>query len=177
MARNKDPKGSEENGAEATPVEETASAVPADVTVPIEAGAATVPVEGGTKAVKVSAIPEDLRKGNRICASCGTPEAEFLAKNQRYSLCQGVDVLCYRKGDRVILGATLEEVNAKYPDKVGKTDEKTGKPLIEAVGSPGIKAGILVRGAVSYKRKATDTAVTGTPAAVATGSANATSAG
>jgi hypothetical protein len=174
--QDKGSKTSAETGA-ATATAETAGTQPADVTVPVEGGAQAA-ADGKEKKPAKPAIPEHLKKGNRVCASCGTTEAEFLAKNPRYSLCQGVDVLCYRKGDRVIYGATLEEVNAKYPDKVGKTDEKTNKPLIEEVSGTGIKPGILVRGAISYKRKAVDTAAAGAPASgEATGSASTTSVG
>jgi hypothetical protein len=167
----------------------TATAVPQDVTVPVEGAETTA--EGEKKKVsKKDSIPEHLKKGNRTCAACLTPEADFLAKNPRYSLCQGVDVLCYRKGDRVIYGSTLAEVNVKYPDKVGQLDDKQ-RPLISEVGGQGIKPGILVRGAIKYSRKAADTAnqaaaapqaagTTATPvpaAADATGSAGTTSAG
>lgn len=157
----------------------TATEVPVDVSVPVEAGA-VVSTDGKTKKEPKPGIPEHLKKGNRVCAACGTTEAEFMAKNPRYSLCFGVDVLCYRKGHRVLHGSTLDEINAKYPDKVGKNDDK-GLPLISEVSGIGIKPGILVRGAISYKKAAVDTAVpAGTaPAAVgeATGSAGTTSAG
>lgn len=174
-----------------TPIggEVTAGAQPQDVTsaaAPIEGGAQ--PSGEGDKTPAKPAVPEHLKKGNRVCASCSTPEADFLAKNPRYSLCQGVDVLCYRKGDRVLYNVTLDEVNAKYPDKVGKVDDKQ-RPLIQEVSGEGIKPGILVRGAISYKRKAVDTAATtgqtGTQAVAstpptsgdATGQAGTTSAG
>lgn len=142
-----------------TPVGETAGTQPQDVTsaAPVEGAAQPA---GEAKAPAKPAVPEHLKKGNRVCASCGITEADFLAKNPRYSLCQGVDVLCYRKGDRVIYGVTLEEVNAKYPDKVGQVNDKQ-QPLISEVSGMGIKPGILVRGAISYKRKAVDTAATG----------------
>jgi hypothetical protein len=168
---NKTPKGSEntENATAADVSQASAAQVagtqPQDVSVPI-AGDTPAAAADGTAAptpAKPSGIPEHLKKGNRVCASCLTPEADFLKKNQRYSLCQGVDVLCYRKGDRVIHDVTLEQVNAKYPDKVGKTDDK-GRLLISEVGGIGIKPGILVRGAVSYKRQATDTATGQAPA-------------
>lgn len=185
---NKDPKGPDaaadnQQAATETAAAGTAGAQPTDVSVPVE-GDGTAPVAAGTekKAPAKLAIPEHLKKGNRICAACRTTEAEFLAKNPRYSLCQGVDVLCYRKGHRVIYGATLADVNAKYPDKVGQVDETTKLPLIQEVGGTGIKPGILVRGAISYKRAAKDTGVTPvgvapTAAGEATGSAGTTSAG
>lgn len=189
-AKGKEGSKAQETSAEtSTPIggtAETAGTQPQDVT------SAAAPIEGGAqptgekeKAPAKPAIPEHLKKGNRVCASCGTLEADFLAKNPRYSLCQGVDVLCYRKGDRVLYGATREEVNAKYPDKVGKVDDKQ-RPLIQEVSGMGIKPGILVRGAISYKRKAVDTAATtgtqavaSTPAASgeATGQAGTTSVG
>jgi hypothetical protein len=182
--KNRNPKDSEtavvDNQTAATGSAPAGTETPTDVSVPVEAGVtAAAGTEGKAKQPAKPAIPEHLKKGNRICAACGTTEAEFLAKNPRYSLCQGVDVLCYRRGHRVLLGTTLEAVNAKYPDKVGKVDE-SGKPLIEEVGGTGIKPGILVRGAVSYKKVATDTGATsGAPAAAgeATGSASTTSAG
>jgi hypothetical protein len=186
MAKNpKDPKGSgdvadNQTAATDSAAAGTAGAAPQDVSVPVD-GQAAAPAEGTEKKPAKPSIPEHLKKGNRVCAACGTTEAEFLAKNPRYSLCQGVDVLCYRKGHRVIYGATLEDVNAKYPDKVGQVDETTKLPLISEVSGTGIKPGILVRGAISYKRKAVDTAAAGTqaPAAAgeATGSAGTTSAG
>lgn len=152
--------------AEAGAGSDAASAVPVDVTVPVEgtavAGTTTPAPAKPAKAAKPE-IPEHLKKGNRVCASCNTPEADFLAKNPRYSLCQGVDVLCYRKGDRVVYNQTIEQVNEKYPDKVGKVDDKQ-RPLIQAVSGIGIKPGILVRGAIKYSRKSTDTAATGTGA-------------
>jgi hypothetical protein len=152
-----------------------ATAVPQDVTVPVEGATAAPAGEGEKKKPSKPEVPEHLKKGNRVCAACGTTEADFLAKNPRYSLCQGVDVLCYRKGHRVIYGSTLEEVQAKYPDKAGKTDEK-GRPMIESVSSIGVKPGILVRGAIVYSRKATpagavtpaETAATATPTSTAT---------
>lgn len=178
MAKAKSPKETDQtDNGEVETVEETetapvqATATPQDVTVPVEGA---TPVEGGATTPKVVKpdVPEHLKKGNRVCASCGTTEADFLAKNPRYSLCQGVDVLCYRKGDRVIYGQTLEEVKAKYPDKAGKDNDK-GQPQISAVSGIGIKPGILVRGAIKYSRKATategatptpaDTAATATP--------------
>lgn len=136
-----------------------ANEVPQDVTVPVEgttAATATATTDGKEKKPAKEGIPEHLKKGNRVCAACGTTEADFLAKNPRYSLCQGVDVLCYRKGHRVIYGSTIETVNTKYPDKVGQSDDK-GAPLIQEVGGIGIKPGILVRGAITYSRRATDT--------------------
>lgn len=144
-----------------------------DVSVPVEGAAQAATAEGEKKPAK-PAIPEHLKKGNRVCAACGTTEAEFLAKNPRYSLCQGVDVLCYRKGHRVDYKSTLDEVNARFPDKVGKSDNE-GKPLIEQVGGTGIKPGILIRGAIKYSRKAETAATPSAPAAA--GSASATSAG
>ena len=187
----KAPKESEtaETAKTATPAAE-ATPIPQDVSVPIEGAAAgTASGEEKKKASKKDEIPEHLRKGNRVCAACLTPEADFLAKNPRYSLCQGVDVLCYRKGDRVIYNTTLEEVNAKYPDKVGKVDDKQ-RPLISSVSGLGVKPGILVRGAIKYSRKATETATptsaestaaTATPvstvAEAGTGSAGTTSTG
>lgn len=164
----------------------TATAIPQDVSVPIE-GVSAVAEGEKKKTSKKDEIPEHLRRGNRVCAACLTPEADFLAKNPRYSLCQGVDVLCYRKGDRVIYNQTLEEVNAKYPDKVGKLDDKQ-RPFISSVSSLGIKPGILVRGAIKYSRKAVETAAgaagaasTATPVSAATkvgtGSASPTSTG
>ncbi len=157
----KKPEG-ESEAAEAAPQtseasETVATEIPKDVTVPIEGATTTAATDDGKeKKPAKEGIPEHLKKGNRVCAACGTTEADFLAKNPRYSLCQGVDVLCYRKGHRVIYGSTLEAVNAKYPDKVGKSDDK-GAPLIQEVGGLGIKPGILVRGAISYSRKANDT--------------------
>ena len=132
-----------------------------ELTVELDANAAA-PVEGAAegegktkkKATRAPAVPEDLKKGNRFCAACGTPESTFLEKNSRYSLCQGVDVYCYRKGHRVIYGQTLEQVQAQFPDKVGKTDGGTPpQPLIQEVGGTGIKAGILVRGAVAPPKR------------------------
>lgn len=158
--KKKGSKDSEETAAVATETASsaTATAVPQDVTVPVEGAAAgTATAEGKEKKPAKEGIPEHLRKGNRVCAACGTPEADFLAKNPRYSLCQGVDVLCYRKGDRVVYGQTIEQVNEKYPDKVGKSDDK-GRPFISSVSGTGIKPGILVRGAIKYSRKSTDTA-------------------
>jgi hypothetical protein len=162
MAKNKEtPKGSETTQAEtSTPVSETAGTTLQDVTSAAPIEGAQPAGEGTEKVPAKPAVPEHLKKGNRTCAACLTPEADFLAKNPRYSLCQGVDVLCYRKGDRVIYNSTLEDVNAKYPDKVGKVDDKQ-RPLISSVSGMGIKPGILVRGAISYKRKAVDTAATG----------------
>jgi hypothetical protein len=188
MANKKDqgPKDTESSNTEtATPVGETAGTTPQDVTAAAPIDGAQPPAgDGKEKAPAKPAIPEHLKKGNRVCAACGTTEAEFLAKNPRYSLCQGVDVLCYRKGDRVIYGSTLEEVNAKYPDKVGVLNDKQ-QPLISEISGMGIKPGILVRGAISYKRKAVDTAagatgtqaVASTPPAEATGSVPTTSGG
>ena len=185
-AKQEKSKASETSAETSAPADGQAGTTPQDVTsaAPIEGGAQ--PAEGD-KAPAKPAVPEHLKKGNRTCASCLTPEADFLAKNPRYSLCQGVDVLCYRKGDRVLYGVTLDDVNAKYPDKVGKVDDKQ-RPLIQEVSGQGIKPGILVRGAISYKRKAVDTAATGTtgtqavastpPASgTATGEAGTTSAG
>lgn len=163
----------------------TAGTQPQDATVPIEGSGGAQPTaaaEGAKKETK-PAIPEHLKKGNRVCAACRATEASFLEKNSRYSLCQGVDVLCYRKGHRVVYNSNLADVSAKYPDKVGKADAE-GKPLIEEVSGQGIKPGILVRGAIKYSKKAEDTA--GQPAAAttsapasgeATGSANTTSVG
>lgn len=139
-----------------TPAEVTATAIPQDVTVPVEG---VVTTDGKPKVSKKDDIPEHLKKGNRVCAACLTPEADFLAKNPRYSLCQGVDVLCYRKGHRVIYNQTLEQVQAKYPDKVGVNDEN-GSPLISSISGIGLKPGILVRGAIKYSRKAETSAVT-----------------
>lgn len=190
MAKNpKDPKdpgtaADNQQAATGSAPAETAGSQPTDVSVPVTGDGTTAAAAGTEKKTPAKpAIPEHLKKGNRTCAACLTPEADFLAKNPRYSLCQGVDVLCYRKGHRVIYGATLEDVNAKYPDKVGQVDETTKLPLIQEVGGTGIKPGILVRGAISYKRKAVDTAAPGAAAgtapvaAGATGSAGTTSAG
>lgn len=187
-AKNKEGSKVQETQTEtSTPIGEQAGTQPQDVTssaAPIEGGAQPAG-DGTAKAPAKPAVPEHLKKGNRVCASCNTPEADFLAKNPRYSLCQGVDVLCYRKGDRVLYNVTLDEVNAKYPDKVGQVNDKQ-QPLIQEVSGMGIKPGILVRGAISYKRKAVDTAattgtqaVTSTPAASGetTGQASTTSAG
>jgi len=186
--KNRNPKDSEtaadlDNQQAATETATAGTEVPTDVSVPVETGTTAAGTEGNEKKAAKPAIPEHLKKGNRICASCLQTEASFLEKNPRYSLCQGVDVLCYRRGDRVLYGVTLEDVNAKYPDKVGKNDEQ-GRPLISEVGGVGIKPGILVRGAISYKRKAVDTAAdaaatTSTPAQAgeAAGAAGTTSAG
>ena len=184
MAKNKEgSKGPDTQSETSTPIDATAGTQPQDVTSAAPIEGAQPAGDGKAKAPAKPAIPEHLKKGNRVCASCGTTEAEFLAKNPRYSLCQGVDVLCYRKGDRVIYNATLEEVNAKYPDKVGVANDK-GQALISEVGGEGIKPGILVRGAISYKRKAVDTAAAGTQAVAsapasteAAGSASTTSGG
>lgn len=158
-----------------------AGAQPTDVTVPVEGDGTTAQAaaDGKPKKPAKPEIPEHLKKGNRTCAACLTSEAAFLEKNPRYSLCQGVDVLCYRRGDRVLYGVTLEEVNAKYPDKVGQKDDQN-RPLISEASGNGIKPGILVRGAISYKRTAKDTAAAGAATAAsseATGSASTTSAG
>ncbi len=181
----KDSEIADNQSAAASETTEVAGAQPADVSVPVEGQVAGATAEGTEKKPAKPAIPEHLKKGNRVCAACGTTEAEFLAKNPRYSLCQGVDVLCYRKGHRVIYGATLEQVNEKYADKVDKVDETTKLPLIQEVSGTGIKPGILVRGAISYKKTAVDTAApaaAGTtsapaPAGEAAGSAGTTSAG
>jgi hypothetical protein len=165
MAKPKTPKESEETGTtevesveatEPTPVQ--ATAIPQDVTVPVEGAAAVEVAEKKPAKPAKPEVPEHLKKGNRVCASCLTTEAEFLAKNPRYSLCQGVDVLCYRKGDRVVYDQTMEQLEAKFPDKVGKANDK-GQPMLSAVSGMGIKPGILVRGAIKYSRKATDASV------------------
>lgn len=151
----------ETTAAEAAPVEgEAAPTIPVPVgataseAAPVEGATAT---EGKTKKAKAPtkpAIPEDLKKGNRICASCKTPEKSFLDKNPRYSLCQGVDVYCYRKGDRVYYDKSMEEVEKMFPDKVGQFTTATPPlPYIEKVSGTGIKEGILVRAAVKLGRK------------------------
>lgn len=138
---------------EKVPVE--ATAIPQDVTVPVEGATAETAKDAKPAKPAKPEVPEHLKKGNRVCAACGTTEAEFLAKNPRYSLCQGVDVLCYRKGDRVIYGQTMEQVEAKYPDKVGQKNANE-QDLISEVKGTGIKPGILVRGAIKYSRKAVE---------------------
>ena len=156
---------------------DTATAASASETVAVEGA----PAEAGKtkKAAKPAkpAIPEDQKKGNRVCAACKTPEATFLAKNARYSLCQGVDVYCYRKGHRVVYGQTLEQVQAANADKVGKTD-KDGNALIEAVSGTGIKPGILVRGVPKERAKKADkpTETTATTATATDATASTTAA-
>lgn len=160
------------------PVEgETAGVALQEVTVaepaaneaaPVEGAA---PTEGKSKAKKATkpAQPEDQKKGNRICAACLTPEANFLAKNPRYSLCQGVDVYCYRKGHRVLYGTTMDAVREQFPtlfneDGTSKVIEGSTPPTpyIESVSGTGIKPGILVRGQFKVGRKAAANAAAST---------------
>lgn len=158
-------------------------------------GTETVAVAGATEGsekpkrsrkVKEPVVKADSEtKGKRNCASCGTPEAEYLLKNDRYSLCQGVDVNCYRKGDRVLYGTTMEQARAAFPNIPAENFVQVPTADQQASGQAnGIKPGILVKGAMKpapkpkkEKAKKTETAATSAPvAATATEASSPTSA-